>query len=74
MTRKGDKQEPPLHLDLDFGEALERFAKTDPREVVESIERSKKKKPPGTATPRGPARSSERGGSPSGRNRKRSGD
>lgn len=51
MTRKGDKQEPPLHIDMDFGEALERFARADPKEVAESIERSKKKKPPGDDTP-----------------------
>ena len=44
MTRKGDKQEPPLHIDMDFGEALERFARTDPKQVTESIKRSKQKK------------------------------
>ena len=53
MTRKGDKQEPPLHLDLDFGEALARFAHTRPAEVAESIERSKKAKPPGGGSPGG---------------------
>lgn len=47
MTGKGGKQEPPLHLDLDFREALERFARVKPEEVAESIERAKKKKPPG---------------------------
>ena len=31
MTDK--KLERPLHLDLDFGEALERYAKTKPAEV-----------------------------------------
>ena len=55
MTRKGDKQEPPLHLDMDFGEALERFARTKPSEVAESIERSKQKKPPGRTVPDGQA-------------------
>jgi hypothetical protein len=47
MSEKGKKLEPPLHLDMDFGEALERFARTKPAEVAESIERSKQKKPPG---------------------------
>lgn len=41
------KTEPPLKLDMDFGEALARFARTKPEEVAESIERSKTKKPPG---------------------------
>jgi hypothetical protein len=53
MTRKGGKQEPPLHIDMDFGEALERFARTDPGEVAVSVERSKKKKPPGGGSPGG---------------------
>ena len=60
MTRKGGKQEPPLHLDMDFGEALERFARSKPEEVTESIERSKQKKPPGTIAPGGPARTGKR--------------
>jgi hypothetical protein len=45
MTKKGGKQEPPLHLDLDFGEALRRLAQTDPKEVEDSIKRSKQKRP-----------------------------
>ena len=53
MTRKGGKQEPPLHIDMDFGEALERFSKVDPREVDKSIERSKARKPPGAEAPGG---------------------
>jgi hypothetical protein len=53
MTRKGDKQEPPLHLDMDFGEALVRFAQTKPPEVAKSIERAKKAKPPGGGSPGG---------------------
>lgn len=53
MTSKGGKQEPPLHIDLDFGEALERFARTKPSEVAESIERSKQTKPPGDKPPDG---------------------
>lgn len=51
MTGKGGKQEPPLHLDLDFSEALERFARVKPDEVRESIERAKKKNPPGDEPP-----------------------
>ena len=30
---KARKTEPPLHLDMEFGEALERFARTKPEEV-----------------------------------------
>lgn len=51
MTEQKRKQEPKLVLDMDFGEALERFARTDPKEVAESIERSKQKK---TARERSP--------------------
>lgn len=40
------KRQPPLWLDMDFGGALARFAGTDPKEVTESMERSKVKKPP----------------------------
>lgn len=47
----GDKYEPPLFIDMDFGEALERFGQTDPKEVKESIERAKEKQPPGSKTP-----------------------
>ena len=38
------KTEPPLKLDTDLGEALERFARVKPKEVAVSIERSKAKK------------------------------
>ena len=48
MTRgKKAPPEPPLFLDLDFEEALQRFVKTDPEEVRESVERAKQKKPSG---------------------------
>lgn len=70
MTGKGEKKktQPPFGLDMDFGEAMERFFQTDPNEVAESIERSKQKKPPGDGASRRPARSSERGkASPSSR-------
>jgi len=32
---------------MDFGEALARFVQTKPKEVTDSIERSKQKKTPG---------------------------
>lgn len=47
MTDRSRKQtEPPLKLDMDFGEALERFLGTDSKEVSKSVARSKTKKPP----------------------------
>ena len=52
----GKKTEPPFGLDMDFGEALSRFVATNPKEVVDSIGRSKTKKPPQDAAPRRPAR------------------
>lgn len=48
MTKKPKKIEPPFGLDMPFDEALERFMKTDPKEVEASIARSKQKKPPGS--------------------------
>jgi hypothetical protein len=33
MSDDNRKLEPPLHLDMDFDEALQRFAQTDPAEV-----------------------------------------
>jgi len=53
---KGAKLEPPLKLDMSFGEALSRFVATKPEEVAESVERSKTKKPPQDAAPRRPER------------------
>lgn len=50
------KVEPPLKLDMGFGEFLARALQTDPKEVLESIERSKTKKPP-QGPPRRPERS-----------------
>ncbi len=52
MTNEGKKLEPPLKLDMSFGEALARAIQTKPSEVEESIERSKQKKPPGTESRR----------------------
>lgn len=48
MTR-GKKYEPPLHIDMDFGEALERFGATDPKELDELLKRDKNKKKAGKA-------------------------
>lgn len=39
--------EEKLFIDMDFGEALERFAGTNPKEVAASIAKSKRVKPPG---------------------------
>ena len=64
MTDEKPKVEPPLKLDMDFGEALLRFAGTNPQEVAESIERSNTKKPPGSTTPTARTR---RKATPSGR-------
>ena len=51
------KNEPPLRLDMSFGEALARLTRVKPSEVAESVERSKTKKPPGDDPPRQPRRS-----------------
>ncbi len=59
MTNAGKKLEPPLKLDMSFGEALSRFVAVDPKEVSENIERSKTKKPPGEI-PRRPVRKKHR--------------
>lgn len=45
MTEEKKTLEPPLFLDMDFGEALARFVQTDPKEVQDSIARAKQKKP-----------------------------
>lgn len=56
MSAEDRKTEPPLGLDMDFGEALERFLQTSPKEVEDSVERAKRKRPPQDAPPRRPAR------------------
>ena len=71
MTRS-KKYEPPLFLDMDFEEALERFGTADPKEVKDLMEKGKEKKPPGpdkvpTTRPRQTA-------TPSGRSRRRKAD
>jgi hypothetical protein len=43
---KTTKHPPPLGLDMDPDEALERFIQTDPREVDALEKRAKTKKPP----------------------------
>lgn len=47
MTEEKKTVEPPLFLDMDFGEAFARFTQTKPKEVQESIYRAKQKKKPG---------------------------
>ena len=47
MTDEKRQTEPPLYLNMDFGEALARFIRTDPKQVADSIVRSKQKKKPG---------------------------
>lgn len=44
MNERGKKLEPKLGLDMPFGEALERFAKTKPTELGENIAKSKSQK------------------------------
>ena len=46
MTKKKRTTEPQFGLDMSFGEALERFIQTDPKEVEASIAKSKRRKPP----------------------------
>ncbi len=53
MTNKGKKLEPPLKLDMGFGEALERFTIAKPTEVDHLIAKSKMKKPPKDKPPGG---------------------
>ncbi|MBN8982782.1 MAG: hypothetical protein J0I29_16140 [Rhizobiales bacterium] len=48
MAKKYDDK---LSLDMPFGEALERFAGVDPKEMHANIKRAKKKKPPGGKKP-----------------------
>lgn len=43
----GKNYEGKLFLDIPFGEALERFAETEPKQVAAGIAKSKKAKPSG---------------------------
>ncbi len=40
--KKPRKTDPPLHLDMEFGEALQRFVQTKPEEVEAPKGREKK--------------------------------
>ena len=46
----GRSYEKPLHLDMDFGEALERFGRTDVKELPDNVKLHRKRsggtKPP----------------------------
>lgn len=48
---KRKRYDDKLHLDMPFGEALQKFAFTDPKEMHANIKRAKKKKPPGGKKP-----------------------
>lgn len=67
------KTEPPLKLDMDFGEALERFVRVKPKEVAESVERAKTKMPLGDPTSQRPVRG-DGGSALGGRKRKPASD
>ena len=54
------KLEPKLGLEVPFGEALERFIQTKPKEVDASISKAKKKKPPDADDTRRPERKKRR--------------
>jgi hypothetical protein len=45
MTKR--RYDDKLHLDMSFGEAVERFAGVKPSEMHANIRKAKKKKPPG---------------------------
>ena len=49
----GKKLEPPLYIELDPDEALERFIRADPKEVEKLIKAGKKQKPPPKAATKG---------------------
>ena len=47
MTKR--KYDPPLYIDMPFGEAVERFIGTDPKELKENLDKQKRKrKSPGS--------------------------
>ena len=46
MNPRGKKLEPKLGLNMPFGELVQRLTQTDPKEVEQSVERSKQKKKP----------------------------
>lgn len=53
MTKK--KYEDKLYIDMDFGEALERFSSVNPQEVQANIDKQKKRRPTGSAGKQNPA-------------------
>ena len=55
---KTGKRQPPLWLDMDFAEALERFGQTDLKEVAQAEEATVTKK---RAKHRAPPKSKKRG-------------
>lgn len=59
MTRKKGKREPPLYLDMDFGEALRRYAQVDPAEIPDNNKREKK-----AGTTKAPAGDAKNDGEP----------
>ena len=64
----GDKREKKLWIDMEFCEALERFAGTDPDELPENVKLRRSKKKAGSTKP--PARKSgPKGDGRRGRNR-----
>ena len=63
-----DKREKKLWIDMEFGEALERFVGTDPDELPENVKLRRSQKKAGSTKP--PAcKSDPKGGSRRGRNR-----
>jgi hypothetical protein len=47
MAKRPRTYDEKMKLNMSFGEALERYAGTNPREMHANIKRAKKKKPPG---------------------------
>jgi hypothetical protein len=46
--KRPKKYEDKLFIDMPLGEALERFIGVDPKELQANIDKSKKRKPPGS--------------------------
>ncbi|MEQ8710615.1 MAG: hypothetical protein RIC36_16655 [Rhodospirillales bacterium] len=44
MTDNKKKPQPPLYLDMDWNEALRRFAQTDPSELPDKAKKPRKKR------------------------------
>jgi hypothetical protein len=54
LAMRKKRYDDKLHLDMPFGEALERFVGTKPAEMHANIRKAKKKKPPGGKRQRPP--------------------